>query len=100
MDLFFVNDEPRVLYASPKYTRALKNVQPFTHDGCTFWSAESTHVNALQRLKDLSAMYTKSVINASFKAALYAYLGTIIDADRGDGFTLLMIPFEDWITVL
>lgn len=94
MHLYFINDEPRLIFDSWKYARVRQNVDTHRSGARDFYIADAfNYREALEHIILKSKNYNGT---ANFKAALVHGSATFVDVARGDGFLLLMIPFDEW----
>ncbi len=106
MEIYFVDDKPRILARQRRYVAFRQNIESYTYNGVEFWTGDAvSYAEALESAKNRSEYYAQKAANlrADDKLlidATHDYLLKIIDSERGDAFTLFMTPFEEWQHVL
>ena len=106
MEIFFVHDQPRVLAGAKRFIAFRKNIEEYKINGGTFYTGDAiSYVEAMESVKSRSQLLRdkSNQMNAQDKAivdATYEYFLQIVDGERGDAFTLMMTPFEDWCDIL
>lgn len=101
MDLYFVNDQPKMIYDTWKYARVRQNCEKMVINSKEYYICDArNYQEALDQLLLRSKQYDDNKLSESFKTALMHATGVVIDHTRGDGFTLLMIPFGEWHELL
>lgn len=110
MEIYFIDDVPKVLALGYKYTRFRKNCQEINFEelpGSTFYIGDaSTYIEAIESIKHRSKLCKNNttVSNPSVHEVLVQatvlFVRDYVDASRGDGFLLHMHPFSEWCTLL
>lgn len=101
MELYFNNDHPRMIYDTWKYARVRANCEEIKFKNVSYYLCDArSYREAIESLVLRSRQYASSTLNEPFKLALIHATGLIVDPLRGDGFTLLTAPFEEWYILL
>ncbi len=101
MQLYFKHDICRILFKSYAYARAHDDVIEFKHNDSLYFAAvSSTYTHALEYIIMHSTQLDENLKGDyqmhDFDDATMEFTNSVIDIERGDGFTLLMIPFNEW----
>ncbi len=101
MQLYFIDDTPRVIISSLRYARVRKDYVEFEHNGDTFYLAAAI---SFQECIEHNRMRLEQAKNGwledNFASAILPALRSMIDPARGDGFTLNMLDSDDLIDML
>lgn len=101
MELYFVNDQPTLIFDTFKYARTKPNCRAIEYNGNTYYICDAkSYGEAIEQLILRSRLYENKSLRDEFKRALIHATGLILDVERGDGFTFMMIPFENWHEML
>lgn len=98
MEIYFEGPNPRIVIATARGIAARKNVVSDSHNGIDFHIADSvTYEEAISTIiwRSKSAAIKHQAGDHSMDLYEYAYR-KVIDGSRGDGFTLLLLPFHEW----
>lgn len=97
MELYFVDDQPKIILESKKYARVRPGYEQHTFDGLTYYTANAlSYKEAIDHLKTKVQQIVTGSASSDFKRMLHSGTGRIIDGGRGDGFTFMMVDMDDW----
>lgn len=101
MELYFLNDEPKMIYDTKKYARVRPNVQEVEYPGGVCYICDAlSYEEAMERLIFQSNQAKKNALRRDFAVGVNNALTQIIDPVRGDGFSFMMMPVEEWADML
>lgn len=100
-ELFFVDDQPRLVFLSMRFARVRKNLQTHQVDGVEYYLGDAFSYNeAIEILKLRIKQISQHSFSAEQRKAIMAGLSRIICPERGIGFTLMVMDLKDWAEML
>lgn len=103
MEIYFIDDKLRIIVQTERAVRFRTNVENYTVGEDIFKTADALsykEVIETLRARSNAAMLRGDGTLTALENATYEYYLEIFDTDRGDAFTMFMMPFEKWCTVL
>lgn len=103
MEIYFIEDRLRVIVQSDRAIRFRSNIEDYVVGGVTFKTADAlTYQEVIEgiRARSNAAAQRNDNTTTDLENATYEYYLDLFDTSRGDAFTLFMMPFEKWCSVL
>lgn len=101
MELYFVNDQPKMIYDTKKYARVRPNVVEVSHpDGVVYICDAHDYAEAMERLLFQCQQSKEGKLRKDFENGIVNATAQIIDPVRGDGFSFMMMPLSAWADML
>lgn len=100
-ELFFVDDQPRLVFLSKRFARVRKNVETYKVDNIEYYIGDAfSYQEAVEIIQLRVKQVEKHQLNAEQRKAMMAGLSRIICPERGIGFTLMVMDLKDWPEML
>jgi len=93
-------DTPRIIYSDIRHTKRFSNVSTFELDNVTYYVVETDYNNAVQMIKDRSALSKMGRFSDSFAQANMKFIVDNLDPAHPNSFNLMMSEFKDWTDLI
>ena len=93
-------DTPKIIFSDKRHTLRYKDVEELVVDGISYYVVSTTYENAVQMIKDRSALAKVDKISVEFAKANNKFVVENLDQDDPNSFVLMMSEFKDWKEII